>query len=267
MNAPIKVEGLHFSVSQMKAWLMCPRKFELRYILGAEQEFLPMPLVFGTAFHAALAAHYVGMSKGLAVSRDEVKQRFIDELTLAKNGPVPLQEDEDGTGFDLAIDKGTQMLDVTLEHPSARPAKVLGVEQSFTVDLYDPATGAVLDEKLKGVIDLVVEEDGHRCLVEHKTSSKKYTVDQLVFDTQLSGYAYAAAQLGWGEVGLRFSVTTKTKTPAVQVEDVLRDDLDKMDFLRTAVGVLKAIDAGVSFPVRGWACKGCQYRARCQEER
>ena len=118
-----------------------------------------------------------------------------------------------------------------------------------------------------GYIDLVIEEDGHRVLVEHKTSAKKYTLDQLVYDTQLSGYAFAAEQLGWGEVGLRFSVTTKTKSPAVQVEDVRRDEGDMADFLRTAVGVLKGIDAGISFPIRGWQCRGCAYKARCSAER
>ena len=267
MNAPIKVEGLHFSVSQMKAWLMCPRKYEYRYIIGAEPEFVPMPLVFGSAFHSALAHHFGWLMRGEWAPIDDVKQRFIDAMTLAKNGPVPLQTDEDGAEFEEAQAKGLQMLDVTLTHPTALPVKVLAVEQGFTVDLFDVETGEVVDEKLMGYIDLVIEEDGHRVLVEHKTSAKKYALDQLVYDTQLSGYAFAAEQLGWGDVGLRFSVTTKTKSPAVQVEDVRRDEGDIADFLRTAVGVLKGIDAGISFPIRGWACRGCPYRSRCQAER
>ena len=71
-------------------------------------------------------------------------------------------------------------------------------------------------------------------------------------------------QLGWGDVGLKFNVVTKTKLPAVQVEDLRRDDNDIEDFLRTAVGVLAAVDAGISFPIRGWACRGCQFKARCK---
>lgn len=266
MNAPFKVEGLHFSVSQMKTWLQCPRKFEYRYIQGAEAEFVPMALVFGTAFHAALAHHYGWLQRGEVAAEAEVQQRFVDAMQAAKSGEVPLQDDDDGMSFDAALMKGPQMLEIALVHPSARP-KVLGVEQKFSVDLYDADTGEVRDEKLLGIIDLIVEEDGHRVLVEHKTSSRKYTVEQLVFDTQLSGYAFAAEMMAWGEVGLRFSVVTKTKLPQVQVEDVRRDDGDMADFLRTAVGVLKAVDAGVSFPVRGWQCKSCPFRARCQGER
>lgn len=268
MNAPVPQDALHFSVSQMKTWLMCPKKFEYRYVLGAEPEFVPMPLAFGSAFHSALAYHYQWLMRGEPAPIEEVKSRFVDAFKLARNGPVPLQVDEDdGDGFETMQAKGLQMLDVTLSHPSALPAKVVGVEHPFTVDLYDAKSGELLDEKLKGVIDLVVEEEGHRVLVEHKTSSKKYSADQLTFDTQLSGYAFAAESLGWGEVGLRFSVTTKTKSPQVQVEDVRRDDGDMTAFLDTALGVLSAVDAGISFPVRSWACRSCPYRSRCEARR
>lgn len=267
MNARLPQDTLHFSVSQMKTWLMCPKKFEMRYVRGAQPEFVPMPLAFGTAFHSALAYHYQWLMRGEPAPVEEVKVRFVDAFKLAKNGTVPLQEDEDGTGFDEAMAKGLQMLDVTLAHPSAQPKKVVGVEVPFTVDLYNAATGETLEEKLVGVIDLVTEEDGRRVLVEHKTSARKYTLDILTNDTQLSAYSFAAERLGWGEVGLRYSVTTKTKTPALQVEDVRRDEGDQADFLATALGVLTAIDAGVSFPIRGWGCKGCPYRRRCESER
>lgn len=267
MNAPLSLDSLHFSVTQMKTWLRCPRSYEYRYIIGAEPDFVPMPLAFGSAFHAALAHHYQWLRRGEAASLDEVRQRFVDSFTLSKNGPVPLQGDDEGDGFEVAKEKGLVMLDVALAHPSARPVKVVGVEVQFSVDLHDAETGEVAEEKLSGFIDLVLEEDGHRVLVEHKTSARKYTSEQLVFDTQLSGYAFAADHLGWGEVGLRFSVTTKTKNPVQQVEDVRRDAGDISDFLKTALGVLTAIDAGISFPIRGWACRSCPFRRRCEKER
>lgn len=266
MNAPLNPDSLHFSVTQMKTWLLCPRKFEYRYILGAEPEFTPMPLAFGVAFHSALAHHYGWLKLGDLAPREEVHQRFVDTLTTTRDGCPPLQSGEESMSFDEALLKGQQMLDVTLSHPSAI-AKVLSVEQTFVVDLHHPDTGEVLEERLLGVVDLVIEEDGHRVLVEHKTASKKYGPAELNYDTQLSGYAFAASQLNWGEVGLRFQVTTKTKSPALQVEDVRRDEADVADFLRTAVGVLRAIDAGVSFPLRGWQCRSCPFRARCSARR
>jgi CRISPR/Cas system-associated exonuclease Cas4 (RecB family) len=67
--------------------------------------------------------------------------------------------------------------------------------------------------------------------------------------------------------GLRLQVVTKTKVPVVQVADVERGPRDEDDFLRTAVGVLRAVDAGVVYPVRGWACKGCQFAHACKPKR
>ena len=57
---------------------------------------------------------------------------------------------------------------------------------------------------------------------------------------------------------------TKSKVPVVQVANLNRDSQDEDDFLRTAGGVLKVIDVGVSYPVRGWQCKGCQFAHACR---
>lgn len=70
-----------------------------------------------------------------------------------------------------------------------------------------------------------------------------------------------------GEVGLRYQVITKTKKPAIYIEDIRRDEQDEADFLSVVIGVLKAIDAGVSYPVRGWQCRSCPYQAACSSKR
>jgi hypothetical protein len=33
------------------------------------------------------------------------------------------------------------------------------------------------------------------------------------------------------------------------------------------LGVLRAVDAGVAYPVRGWACKDCQFSHACKPKR
>jgi hypothetical protein len=57
------------------------------------------------------------------------------------------------------------------------------------------------------------------------------------------------------------------KVPQMQVVDITRDAQDEDDFLRTAGGVLRAIDAGASYPIRGWACRGCQFAHACRPDR
>lgn len=183
----------------------------------------------------------------------------------ATDGDVPLQTDEDGDESGQMVDKGVSMLHAFAEHASRAPTLVVeAVEHPFTVPLHDPDSGERLEEALTGFMDLVVFEHGHRVVVEHKTSARKYGEDQLRFDLQVSGYKLAAREAGLGEVGLRFQIITKAKVPAVQVADIERGPADEEDFVRTAVGVLRAIDAGVSYPVRGWACRSCQFAHACR---
>lgn len=266
MGQPKIPDGLYTSVSQVKCYLRCPRQFELKYIRGVPPAFLPVPLVFGSAFHAALAAFYGEMEvSGTPLRRDHVLDVFRTEWARALDGPVPLQVDEEDDATGNLVDKGVSMLHAFVEHAEKTigEMKVLAVESSFAVAIHDPDTGEALEEQLVGTMDLMVVDHGRRVVVEHKTSSKKWSSDQLRYDIQPTAYKMAARQAGMGDVGLRLQVITKTKVPVVQIADITRDDQDEEDFVRTAVGVLKAIDSGVSYPVRGWACRGCPYAHAC----
>jgi hypothetical protein len=251
---------LHVSVSQLKCWQRCPRQYELKYRLGVAPEFTPRALAFGGAFHAALAAHYTARRDGASIDLGALVEVFRTEWDVHARGDVPLEAVEGGED---PVDCARRMLGAFTDTVGDERVDVVAVEEPFSVALHDPDTGEVLQETLTGFIDLIVMEDGHPVIVEHKTSSKKYTLDQLTFDVQPTAYAFAMRARGWSDVGLRFQVITKAAKAAVQIEDVIRSERDEDDFLRTAVGVLRAIDAGVSFPVRGWMCRTCPWRRAC----
>ena len=64
--------GLGFLRVMLKTWLRCPRQYELKYVRGFEPEMVPRALAFGSAFHAALARHYVAKKElKTATSIDE----------------------------------------------------------------------------------------------------------------------------------------------------------------------------------------------------
>lgn len=265
MPRPQMPDGLYISVSQVKSFLMCPRKYELHYVLREEPAFVPVALAFGSAIHESLAAYYGEVkATGEPLRRDLVLEVFRDAWAKAEDGPVPLQPDEDEDGTDKIVDKGVSMLHSFCEYASKTGApEVESVERSFAVSIQDPDTGEVFEEQLVGTVDLIVREEGQRVVVEHKTAAKKYGVDQIRFDLQPTAYKLAARELGLGEVGLRYQVITKTKVPVIQVADLHRDDRDEDDFLRTVGGVLRAIDSGVAFPLRGWQCRSCPYAHAC----
>ena len=49
MPLPNMPDGLHTSISQMKCFLRCPRQYELKYKLGIQPAFMPVPFAFGSA--------------------------------------------------------------------------------------------------------------------------------------------------------------------------------------------------------------------------
>jgi len=58
-------------------------------------------------------------------------------------------------------------------------------------------------------------------------------------------------------------VTTKTKTPDVQIERLVRHERDEDEFVHVAFGVHRAIAAGVDYPKRDWGCRSCPFADRC----
>lgn len=251
---------LHVSVSQLKTWLRCPRQYEFKYVRGVEPERVPLALVFGSAFHAALAVHYGEKQAGRALPLDGLMSMFNTVWEEHRARGVPISAGENDAN---PVDLCRRMLAAFLENDATDESAIVAVERPVTAVLHDPDTGEVLEEQLTGIVDLLVRDDGRTVIVEHKTAARRYGEDQLRFDVQPTAYQLAIRQAGFVDVGLRFQIVTKGKTPAVQIEDVMRDDHDEEDFLRVAVGVLRAIDAGVSFPVRRWQCRSCPYQRRC----
>jgi hypothetical protein len=261
-------EGLYISVSQIKTWLRCPRQYVLHYVRGIEPAFIPTALAFGSAFHEAAAALYLeAKTTGEPLRLEYVNDVFRDAWDQASSGPVPLQADEDGEdNSDELASKGIAMLAVFHEYAvDALVHQVVeSVEQPFAVSIFDPDSGEVLEEQLVGTVDLVVREGDRRVIVEQKTAARRYGPDQLRYDIQPTAYKLAARLGGTGAVGVRYQVVTKTKKPTLQVEDVSRDAKDEDDLLRTVLGVLRSIDAGVDFPIRGAQCRTCPYAHGCK---
>lgn len=260
-------DGLTVSISQLREFAICPRRYFLHRVLAVEPAFVPLPLALGAATHAAMGSTYTSIrDRGQAPELPEVLQVFRDAWTVEASGAVPIKVEDDEPD---PVDVGVRMVTAFHRHVAADlPVRVVAVELPFRgVELHDPDTGEVLDETLSGVMDLVVHEDDHHVVVEHKTAARRWSAEQLEHDLQLTAYQVAARHVGLGEVGLRYQVVTKAKLPVVQAETVVRDDLAEVDFMRTAAGVLRATGAGAFWPVRSWACASCPYAHACSDTR
>jgi hypothetical protein len=146
-SLPVAQQGTLFtSVSQLKTFLLCPRRFEFRYVRGLVPAFIPVALAFGTAFHSALARFYLGMqTTGAAPELEVLNQTFRDSWQQQLEGKIPLQADED-EDFGVIVDLGVRMLGAFYAHAAGKSVQVEAIETPFTAELFDPETGELLDE-------------------------------------------------------------------------------------------------------------------------
>lgn len=253
----------HVSYSAIRAYLMCPQKFLHSYTLRTEPSHRPLALVLGSAVHEALAAFYAHLlGTGMKIDEAELLDVFRARIDLELDAPIPIKLDDDSDGGDM-IDQGVALLRTFWERADC--PQVLAVEQPFSVPLYDPKTGEVFDAPMIGAMDLVIQGAGRPMVVEHKTSSKKYAAWQLELETQPSVYKYAAQQIGYGDVDLMYQLLVKSKTPSIQHCRIERNDSHIKEMMATFATIIRAVDAGIFYRNRSWACSDCQYRYRCDE--
>jgi hypothetical protein len=252
----------HFSVSQLKTFLQCPRKYRFNYIDRIEPEFRPIALAFGTAWHETIGVHLLPHVKDEYLSREELQALFRDSLTeqVNEDGPPVLFEDEEDLG--KCVDLGLRMLDAFILRVP-RPDQVLEVERAFILELAHPITGEIAPVPFVGAMDAIVVDEGRTEIWELKTAKKKWSPDQLENDPQPTAYVMAARELGHVDAQVKLLVATKTTKPDVQVENLVRRRGDERELAETALDVLHAVKTGADYRVRGWGCKTCAFAGVC----
>ena len=213
--------------------------------------------------HKCLAAFYSAHKDGQPEpSAEELQAVFSDTWDQGLDDEVPVLFTTRETPGKLK-DTGVAIAAAFHEY-AERPHQVVGVEEPFSIELTDERTGEVLP-RFVGFLDAVVrDQDGTYAALEHKSGARKWSPSRVGQDLQLSAYSLALGYQGLGDdARLRVQVLTKTKTPELQVLDVVRGERDHQDFLETASGVVAAIRANIAYPVRDWPCQSCPYASRC----
>ena len=256
-------EEKHLSISAINTYRRCSRQYEHRYILRTPPSHRSGALAFGSAVHIALAAFYRRlMEQQPEPTAAELQQAFADAWRRELDGPTPVLLDKNETPESL-LDKGTGLMQV-FHDQAQRPERVVGVEEPFSIELCDLETGEVLEPRLVGVLDAVIEDQpGKFQILEHKTASRRYTETTLTHDLQVTAYCLAAPLLGLGQAGVTLQVLLKQKTPALEIHHLTRTRRDHQDLLQTVAGVHRAIEVGAFFPARDWWCTGCPFAGPC----
>ena len=242
----------HTSVSQIRAFITCPRQHHFRYGIKAQAAFRALALVFGTAWHATIGEHLLRSRHERQVPIEELREHLRDGIVrgIAADGPpVLFEEEEQDVGAVVAT--AMKMLDVFVDKVPL-PDQVLGVEVPFSIELTHPVTGEILPLPLIGGIDAIVLEEGNPTVWELKSGKRKWSADQLDFDLQMTGYGMAARKLGHGGAHLKLLVTTKGKVPDVQVERLVRHQRDENELAEVAISVERLANPREEGRESGW---------------
>jgi ATP-dependent helicase/DNAse subunit B len=247
MNLSELRRGRHTSISRLKEFLACPRRFFLRNELKVKPDFRPAALALGVAWHAVVD-EWLMRNATTEQLQDQLRDHLQAEL-IESDVPVLFDAEDENEG--RFIDLAMKMLR-TFVIRMKRPDKVIGVEVPFALELVHPETGEVLDVPVIGAIDALVVEAGKTAVWELKTGAKRWSVDQCETELQITMYLHATQEKGLVDPALRIIVTTKTALPTVQVADVSRVAGDIDELIETFFSVSRAIAAGVDHPARSW---------------
>jgi ATP-dependent helicase/DNAse subunit B len=81
-------DGLTVSISQLKEFTICPRRYQLHRVLGVEPAFVPVPLALGSATHAAMGAMYTSIHERAEVPAVEAGAAGVPRhLGTRERGP------------------------------------------------------------------------------------------------------------------------------------------------------------------------------------
>jgi len=256
----------YLSYSQLSLYLECPLKYRFRYIDEIKSEGISSAMAFGKAIHEALAQFYREAMDGVPFSLSGFLNAFAEawEDECAR-GDVVYKEGETFESF-LALGQTLLRLFASERLPIMR---VIAVEVPFEFNLENPETGEEFPIPIKGIIDLIEEDDnGTLWVVDHKTAARAFSEQQLNADLQLMIYAAAVEQLDMvegREKRYRFDVLTKTKKPKFLQYRLYKDDLDRRKLYRLVTEMWKAIEAEAFYPRYSTHYVGCAWEEECRE--
>lgn len=241
----------HVSHSQINMWLRCPRQWYYRYVDG-----LRIPpsgaLVEGGCYHKALEVNF---KQKIVTQTDLPIPDCLDAFSDAWETRLSSEEviiwEDDDPGF--LKDQGIGLVEEYMSSMSqdVQPVKV-----------EEPYVSEVANVKFVCVVDL---EDVLSIIIDHKTSKKAYTQDDVDRDLQASAAAFVLNRpiIHYNHVAI------KSRVPRIQPIKTYRLQPDIDWYVQLVGGVVAQMKTGIAPPrPTGWHCseRFCGYYERCRGE-
>ena len=252
----------HLSASAITDYMDCGLLYKFGRIDKLKQEFTSDALVLGTAIHEVLAEFYSEILIGRRINAKELInlfEKFWKELAFERKD-IQYNKNKD---YDTIMILGKELL--STYHNTLRDEEftIISIEESFSFYVESVPIPVI------GVYDLVIEDSsGVVTIVDHKTTSRAYSNNDVDKNFQLSVYHLAARKTGYenSELLLRFDCLIKTKKPKFEQYYSTRSEEDEIQTIKEIQQVWNGINKGVFIPnTRSWKCNYCSFKNACNE--
>lgn len=191
--------------SILSTFATCKEKARLSYVEHLRPVTTGPPLVFGSAFHAAVAAYYTGMSEKLnyAVCRKNAHAAFLATVREAGPDALPLDADSEEK---RSVERGLYLIDAYIDKWAPQDINWEDVLRPDTGEPYIEIGFAVhfmdwhdVPVVFAGKVDRIRRNrvDGQLYNWETKTTGSNvgYYVQQVRPNHQITGYKWACSEL------------------------------------------------------------------------
>lgn len=237
-----------YSYTQISQYLTCPKRYRHRYLEGWKEKDTRPAMLFGRAFERALGAYF---------RREDPGAVLFDEWSACQSQVLHYSKHD---SWDRMLRQGIMLLTRCCQD---NRIEVRQPRRNLQVKFTRPV-GERND--FVAYIDAIGKLDGTRCLLEWKTSSKRYPEQPeglLSLDPQLVCYSWIT---GIAEVA-QVVFVRKSLVDIQYLRTTITDD-QRQEFGRLVEGTIRRIESadflphsGIRFPQN--PCTTCPYVGLC----
>lgn len=251
------------SASSIQMYMECSLSFKFKRIDKIEFESTSESLLMGSAIHKTIEDFYQGKKNNRPLTLENLHQKLEEHWKNALEDE-PKVFYKEGKDAESCLNEGKELIATYYRELPPDDFKVLGTEMAFKIEI------AGLDVPIIGVMDLILmdPESNQIIIVDHKTSSKAYSKDDIEKSLQLTLYYMAAKQYGYeGEdILLRFDCLIKNKKPRLEQYYTVRTDEDENRLVKKIQHIHQAIEQGIFIPNdASWKCGYCAFKNHCDQ--
>lgn len=184
------------SYSSLSLYSECPFCYYLKYICGIKQKWVSHNLLFGTLVHKMLENEEIlGNLNKLDKLIDDTLEWNLGDRYLKGSSVARIKSDAKKAG------------EIIRKNPLLREDGTPVIKKKKELEAFDPMDGWILQAKIDGASD-------RNELIEHKTSSSKYTMDKIRESHQHVLYEMAFRHaVGTGSNAVIYDIIYKSRDP------------------------------------------------------